>query len=309
MRRLRALERLPGGRALMGVLATLGMTLRLRTPYTVRERDGVWVHTSLGETWVTPDFSLPPIARAGASGFRAQVRNLQSLSPDHERADDLAGATVVDIGAGMGSMVQIAARLVGPAGRVVACEAHPRTLAGLEALCRANRFDNVMRCGVAIAASEGTVRIEEDGDWEKLRSAVDEGIEVEATTVDRLVERHGLERVDLLIMNIEGAERPAFEGMRETLQRTRRVAIACHDFRAEQEGLEEMRTKAFVVDALRDAGFRLATPARAGADAAADWVFGDNTALVDGDTGPGDRWPASMILAMTSEPAERLEPR
>ncbi len=92
---------------------------------------------------------------------------------------------------------------------------------------------------------------------------------------------HDIEVVDLLCMNIEGAERQAVLGMARSVGKIRRVAIACHDFRADEEGDESMRTKESVTAFLEQHGFAIeeADTERYGA-AADDWVAARNTALL-----------------------------
>ena len=82
---------------------------------------------------------------------------------------------------------------------------------------------------------------------------------VEAVTFDALCTEHGIERIDFLKMNIEGAERMALPGCREALRRTRFVCVAAHDFRAARGEGEEFRTLEFVRQFLGEAGFQLIT--------------------------------------------------
>jgi hypothetical protein len=77
-------------------------------------------------------------------------------------------------------------------------------------------------------------------------------------TMDALVDRLEIERIDFLKMNIEGAERLAIQGMARTLERTAAVCICCHDFLADSSGDESLRTQTVVVRFLRESGFELA---------------------------------------------------
>ena len=52
-------------------------------------------------------------------------------------------------------------------------------------------------------------------------------VEVRATTIDSIVRELGLERVDLIEMDIEGSERQALAGARETIQRFAPEIAAC----------------------------------------------------------------------------------
>ena len=82
---------------------------------------------------------------------------------------------------------------------------------------------------------------------------------VEGVTFDSLCARHGIDRIDFLKMNIEGAERRALPGCREALDRARSYASRRTTFaRPAGEG-EDFRTLAFVREFLTAAGFKLVT--------------------------------------------------
>ena len=76
-----------------------------------------------------------------------------------------------------------------------------------------------------------------------------QAITLPATTLDRLAERHGIDRVDLLKCDAEGAEPEVIEGGRALLARTRQVAF---DTGAERMGQE---TSDDVERLLKDLGF------------------------------------------------------
>src|SRR5205085_495224 len=71
--------------------------------------------------------------------------------------------------------------------------------------------------------------------------------EVPAKTLEGFLAENGIERVDLLKMNIEGAERLVFRGAGDAIGRVEHVAVSCHDFVADDgRGGDEMRTRAEV---------------------------------------------------------------
>jgi FkbM family methyltransferase len=78
--------------------------------------------------------------------------------------------------------------------------------------------------------------------------------------------RMGIETVDLLKMNVEGAEADLLEHI--DLRQVRRVVVSVHDFRADRGENEAFRTRARVEGRLRSAGFRL-FPVNA------NWIFAD----------------------------------
>jgi hypothetical protein len=80
---------------------------------------------------------------------------------------------------------------------------------------------------------------------------------VDGKRFDDLAALQGIDRIDFLKMNIEGAERQALPGCREALGRARFVCIAAHDFRAARGEGEHFRTLDFVRDFLTEAGFEI----------------------------------------------------
>ena len=56
---------------------------------------------------------------------------------------------------------------------------------------------------------------------------------------------------------IGGAEKMAIGGMSRTIQKTRYICISCHDFKAERESNEDMRTKATVREFLLKHNFEI----------------------------------------------------
>jgi hypothetical protein len=84
-----------------------------------------------------------------------------------------------------------------------------------------------------------------------------QGINVPAGTLDRICHERGLERIALVKINIEGAERSALEGMTTVISRVRNICVACHDFKADRGEGEFFRTREFVEGFLRERGFAL----------------------------------------------------
>ena len=173
------------------------------------------------------------------------------------------GDTVLDLGAGMGEEAPTFSRLVGARGRVLCVEAHPQTYAQLTACCELNGLTNVHCEQAALADAPGEVRIAERAGPSHVGAAItaDRGVVVPAETVDELVARLGVEQVDLLKMNIEGAERLAIAAMDDTLARTRHLAISCHDFLVPLFGADpdEVSTFDLVRDFLAARGFEVTT--------------------------------------------------
>lgn len=180
-----------------------------------------------------------------------------------------AGDVVVDLGAGIGSELNLMCRLVGPTGRVYAVEADPLTFRCLEQRRARNALDNAIPIHAVIAAAPGEAIVSTQGPHHTHRVVAEgPGQVVAARTLDEIVEACGIERIDFLKINVEGAERDALEGMRACGEIVRNVAVSCHDFLG-------MPTRHAVGELLAAYGFEL-TERHAGdrREWARSWVYG-----------------------------------
>jgi len=135
-----------------------------------------------------------------------------------------SGSTVLDIGAHTGYYTLMASMRVGIRGRVHAFEPTSDLFARLEANVQLNGLQNVVLNRVAVCNVEGEMRIykasgENSGNSSIVKRADTEPapVAVRATTIDGYVARNRLERVDLVKLDIEGAELLALKGGEKTL--------------------------------------------------------------------------------------------
>lgn len=147
------------------------------------------------------------------------------------------GEIVIDAGANVGFFSLRHAPLVGSAGRVYAFEPNPEVYALLDHNVRTNGFGQVRCLRAALADNAGTVRFSAD---ERSTSCGHIALEnetgslVEAMTLDQLVETEGIDRIDLLKMDVEGHEPHIIRGgLRRAMAITRRVVMESHMTRHE----------------------------------------------------------------------------
>jgi FkbM family methyltransferase len=246
----------PAARWLVAVLRSARYTLREGVPVRIwQSRDGLFHHRAPEAAFVSTELHEQAYAAVEAA-VRDHWLHGFGLEP---------GDVVVDLGAGIGDEAIVFSRLVGPGGRVVAVEAHPRTFACLARTIALNRLDNVQAVHAALSDRAGTMRIVFGDSY--VSSRVDapddvgaDAVEVPATTLDGLLDAAGVERVDLLKVNIEGSEAPMLRA--SSLDRVRRIAVSCHDFIADgsaDPSLDTLRTFEEVRGLLAAAGFRLRT--------------------------------------------------
>jgi FkbM family methyltransferase len=149
-----------------------------------------------------------------------------------------SGAVVCDVGANAGYHTVLLSKLVGPTGRVHAFEPAPLTVRWLEQTVASNGLTNVdvhelavsdqveaaqMMCGEAL---DGFASLRRGGHGVASPDRTPQIVTVETTTFDAWADLAGLSRLDLIKIDIEGAEMLALSGMRQTIARYR-PALVC----------------------------------------------------------------------------------
>jgi FkbM family methyltransferase len=171
------------------------------------------------------------------------------------------GMTFVDVGANWGYFTLLAASRLGPGARVLSLEPDPRLFPLLQANVARNGFTGVAARQVAAADRPGEsafAAFDERGENSGLSHLTDRPGESTLTvatgTVDDLLDEAGIGEVDLLKMDIEGAEDLALRGMAGGLgrHRYRRILLEVHPELLRQKG----RTTADALAPLRAAGYR-----------------------------------------------------
>jgi FkbM family methyltransferase len=134
------------------------------------------------------------------------------------------GMTVADIGSNMGYFAMLAARAVGQSGKTIAFEPAPSNLVYLRRNLSLNSELAVIVEELAISSEEGEATFhtgwhEGNGSLlEDARGTTGETFTVRTCRLDDYRKTNGIDRIDLLKLDIEGAEVLAFEGMAEGLK-------------------------------------------------------------------------------------------
>lgn len=176
--------------------------------------------------------------------------------------------TVFDVGANVGEMTLLFSRFVGAGGNVHAFEPGGEAFERLTTVCRAASLRNVRLNRLALAEEAGTVNLHVYEDdylgWSTraVRPLEDYGIhvkprateEVPATTVDLYCEREGVARIDLLKIDVEGAELQVLVGARRMLNERR---VRCVTFEFGQTTFDMGNTPDEIESYLKDAGYEL----------------------------------------------------
>lgn len=143
------------------------------------------------------------------------------------------GMRVLDVGAHRGLYTLLASRRVGSGGEVVAFEPSPRELRWLRRHAALNRCENVIIEPAAVSDREGEAELHvcrgRDTGCNSLRRPAVPGaattVRVPLTTLDGYLERSGTRRVDVVKLDVEGAELGVLQGARRLLAQARPLVL------------------------------------------------------------------------------------
>ncbi len=145
------------------------------------------------------------------------------------------GMTFVDVGANDGYYSLFAACRVGAGGRVVAIEPSTRERVNLKRNIARNNLKNVSVIAAALGAAPGEARLRLAhgfhsghntlGSFAHDDVVADSVEQVQVETLDSIVERLGLSRIDFIKIDVEGAEANVVRGGAGTLSRMRPILI------------------------------------------------------------------------------------
>ena len=138
------------------------------------------------------------------------------------------GMNVINIGASIGYFTLLAARQVGPKGKVFAFEPFPGSVKLLEKNVDANGYKNVETVQMAVSNKTGSSSLflkpdttqhfvsNSKQDYKKIKIAV--------TTIDNYLKEKNL-KMDFVIMDAEGHENYILDGMRKTIEKNPHLEI------------------------------------------------------------------------------------
>ena len=166
---------------------------------------------------------FPPVAMAVDAYEPETTRLFQSVVKP--------GMTFIDVGAHVGYYSLLAARQVGPEGKVFAFEPEPVNYSLLVKNVELNEYQNISPIPEAVSSSNGFSTL--------FVSALDSGrnsvfhhglpengsVQVATTTLDAFLEERGWPKVDIIKIDVEGAELDVLGGMTELLRKSENLKL------------------------------------------------------------------------------------
>jgi len=193
-------------------------------------------------------YSLPVVHRWQAASFSLMLNEIQISKLINKFCKP--GSFCIDLGASGGYHTLPLSCLCGPGGKVFAFEPNPESYLILKRSIQRNKLRNVFLHSYAVADRTGEMVFTSAGSIDGLGHLV--GLEsdlredseqikyiVQTISIDEFIEKEAISRIDLIKMDIEGAELLCLKGMKKTLQNYKPVIIG--EFGSEQkikEGIE-----------------------------------------------------------------------
>ena len=149
--------------------------------------------------------------------------------PGHEghivgRFTPKAGDTVIDIGAHIGRYTITSSKQVGKSGKVVAIEADPDNFQLLKRNIALNNLTNVLPLNYAVFSTRTRMKLYEQSASAKYNSLMlaraaesKNYVEVNADTLDNILKQNGVNQVNWIKIDVEGAEFEVLKGSTEML--------------------------------------------------------------------------------------------
>lgn len=178
------------------------------------------------------------------------------------------GMVAFDVGANIGEISILFSRFVGKGGQVHSFEGTPETFKRLELIISASKKKNITLNEACLSDEEGMALFhiydEEFSSWNTLaqRPLENYGIdikpiraeEIRVTTIDSYCESRNIPRIDLLKIDVEGAEYQVIKGASRMLKQKR---IGCLVFEFGQTTFDMGNTPAMLQELIAEHGYRI----------------------------------------------------
>ena len=189
------------------------------------------------------------------------------------------GDTVLDVGASYGTEMKFFSDLCGTEGKVICVEADLNAFRLMTKMASHMGLKNVVLLNLAVSNISGIGFLESNwmhGTSNKfLKSNFDGSGLVISMKLEDIVDSLGLDKINFVKMNIEGAEYDALIGMGKKLKIVEHFCISCHDFLG-----VETATKDQVLELLRISNIEVVPPSLSNFEPwAKDYVFAQKTEM------------------------------
>jgi FkbM family methyltransferase len=175
------------------------------------------------------------------------------------------GMIIMDVGANVGLLTRQFCRQVGQSGRVYAFEPDPLTFRFLEFNTRSFQNKELTQCAVSDNHEPALLHLNSTsgaGNSLLKRSDSIESVSVTCISLDEFLKRHGDPPVDVIKIDVEGAELSVLRGMRQTVARLPQLKVIIEYCPTNLQGagvaprevFDELRSQQFNLQVIRPDG-------------------------------------------------------
>ena len=177
--------------------------------------------------------------RLPVGGVRSKIVKYGDFVQMHSMVDFIerieAPVTIIDVGAHHGAYAIVLGRLLqqmGHSGKIIAIEPNPISYAVLKKNIELNELQHIVFCEqVAVADKAGTMNISLNDVQSGISAdATDDTAPVQVVTVNSLIGKYGIKDVDLLQIDVEGAELLVLRGFPWERVKVKKIFCEMHPY-------------------------------------------------------------------------------
>lgn len=196
----------------LGAIDEILQDVYLRDPVTVKHTYGFDIYLNPEDLGISPSIGV-----LGLYELRTTELFLQLLH---------RGSTVVDVGANVGFFTLLAAKLVGNEGNIVSFEPEPTSFSLLSESVQRNNFSNVKLVRKCASDTDGEKTLYLSSSAHKgmhsiTRDSGGASVTVPSARLDTELSQLGIDHIDLLKVDVEGAEPEVLKGAHRLLSQGR----------------------------------------------------------------------------------------
>lgn len=160
------------------------------------------------------------------------------------------GDVVVDVGTYIGRFTLIASKCVGKSGKVIGVEPNPENFEIVRRNVQMNQSTNVVLLNAAASNREGILRMYKGpaGGWTTIQPISDRFFDAPCIKLDTSLEKLGIEKVDWMKIDVEGAGLLVLEGSARILRRSEDLKLIVE--------IHTWTDEAKIIDLLEQYGYR-----------------------------------------------------
>jgi FkbM family methyltransferase len=187
---------------------------------------------SLLVVFTSPNYGHKFYSRITRNVNNFLIHDVYTSMVDHEediveQFSPKTGDIVIDVGAAFGFYAIMASKRVGQQGKVIAIEPQPDSFGMLNRNIKLNKLANIVTLNYAVSSGKTKVKLYSSYSTiaERAGQGLQSYVEVSADTLDNLLRQVGIDEVNWIKVDVEGAELDVLKGAVGILSRSRDIAL------------------------------------------------------------------------------------